>query len=300
MNEPQSRRIAGIELGGTKVILSLWQDGALIDDQRFATTTPGSVMAAVLTCLRGWWADARFDAIGVAAFGPVSLDVSAADYGRIRTTPKPHWTGADLLTQLKAAFDCPIGLETDVNAAAIAEYRWGAGQGATSLIYLTVGTGVGGGVLVEGRPLHGRLHPEMGHMLLRRPQTDGFAGVCPFHGDCVEGLLAGPALAARFGVPAETLATDDPAWQQPGADLAQFLLNLIHAFAPQKILIGGGVGMGAGGMLARAKALLPQLLGGYYPDVDAAAIDAMITQPLLGDRAGPLGSIAVGLDALKI
>ncbi|MFM6853977.1 MAG: ROK family protein, partial [Sphingopyxis sp.] len=207
-------------------------------------------------------------------------------------------TGAAIAPRIAAQFECPVAIDTDVNAAAMAEHRWGAGVGATTLVYVTIGTGLGGGVLVNGMPMHGRLHPEMGHIYLRRAAGDDFAGACPFHADCAEGLLSGPALAARFGMAAQHIALGDARWELPSADLAQFLALLIHGFAPNRLLIGGGVGMGAGGMLARAKMLLPSLLAGYYPDLDDSAIDALITQPLLGDQAGPLGAVAVGLAAI--
>lgn len=299
MTQADRGRVAGFELGGTKAIAVLWQDGTIIDEVRVPTRTPDAVFADILPAMRGWWDDAPFDAIGIGSFGPVTLDTAAADYGCIRTTPKPGWGGAAVLPALRDAFACPIAIDTDVNAAAMAEHRWGAGQGAASLLYLTIGTGLGGGALVNGVPVHGRLHPEMGHILLRRQAGDGFRGACSFHGDCAEGLLSGPALAARFGTPAETVAADDPRWDAPVADLAQLLVTLIHSFAPNRILVGGGVGMGAGAMLARATALLPGLLGGYYPDLDQAALAALVTQPALGDQAGPLGAIAVGLNALR-
>lgn len=292
-------RIAGFELGGTKAIALLWQDGEILEEVRVSTRSPDEVMADIMPVMRRWWAAKPFDAIGIGSFGPVTLDLLAADYGCIRTTPKAGWGGAPVLPPLRDAFACPIAIDTDVNAAAMAEYRWGAGQGAASLLYLTIGTGLGGGALVNGVPVHGRLHPEMGHIPLRRQVGDAFAGACPFHGDCAEGLLSGPALAARFGAPAETVAADDPRWDAPVGDLAQLLVTLIHGFAPNRILVGGGVGMGAGAMLDRARALVPGLLGGYYPDVDISVLNAMITQPQLGDRAGPLGAIAVGLSTVN-
>lgn len=299
MGNTDRGRIAGFELGGTKAIALLWQDGEILEEVRVSTRSPDEVMADIMPVMRRWWAAKPFDAIGIGSFGPVTLDPLAADYGCIRTTPKAGWGGAPVLPPLRDAFACPIAIDTDVNAAAMAEYRWGAGQGAASLLYLTIGTGLGGGALVNGVPVHGRLHPEMGHIPVRRQVGDAFAGACPFHGDCAEGLLSGPALAARFGAPAETVAADDPRWDAPVGDLAQLLVTLIHGFAPNRILVGGGVGMGAGAMLDRARALVPGLLGGYYPDVDISVLNAMITQPQLGDRAGPLGAIAVGLSTLN-
>ena len=292
-------RIAGFELGGTKAIGLLWHDGAIVDEVRVTTRSPAEVFADILPVFRRWWAESPFDAIGIGSFGPVTLDPLAGDYGCIRTTPKAGWGGAAVVAPFTDMFPCPIGIDTDVNAAAMAEYRWGAGQGATSLIYLTIGTGLGGGALVNGLPVHGRLHPEMGHIPIRRQVGDAFVGACPFHGDCAEGLLSGPALALRFAAPPEMVAADDPRWNRPVADLAQLLVTLLHGFAPDRILIGGGVGMGAETMLDRARALLPSLLGGYYPEIDQSVLEIIVRQPALGDRAGPLGAIAVGLTILE-
>ncbi len=290
-------RIAGVELGGTKIVALLWQDGAVVDELRVPTRDPEATFADLLPGLQRWWSDAAFDALGIASFGPVTLDPCARDYGCIRTTPKPGWAGAPVLPRLQPHFACPMAIDTDVNAAALAEYRWGHGQGADSLIYLTIGTGIGGGVLVGGRPVHGRLHPELGHLLLRRSPGDDFGGTCPFHGDCVEGLVSGPALHARFGAPASTVPASDPRWDVVARDLAQLLAVLVHGLAPERILVGGGVGMNAPWLIERAPALVLDLLGGYYPEMDVEGLAQMIKRPLLGDAAGPLGAIAVGLFA---
>lgn len=288
-------RVAGVELGGTKVIALLWQDGDVLEEVRVPTRDPDATFADILPPLRRWWNDRPFEALGIASFGPVTLDRDAADHGCIRTTPKPGWTRAAVLPRLRPCFSCPIDIETDVNAAALAEYRWGHGQRADSLVYLTIGTGVGGGVLIGGRPVHGRLHPELGHLLLRRAPGDTFGGTCPFHRDCVEGLLSGPALHARFGVDAATVPASDPRWDVVAHDLAEFLAALIHSLAPNRILVGGGVGMGAPWLIARAPAQVLNLLGGYYPEMDEETLAEMIRPPHLGEPAGALGAIAVGL-----
>lgn len=291
-------RIAGLELGGTKAIAVLWVDGKIVDECRVPTADPATTFAGLLPAFDEWWEAGRFDAIGIASFGPVALDSAAPDYGHIRTTPKPGWTRAAVVSRFADRFPCPVAIDTDVNGAALAEARWGAGAGASSLVYLTIGTGVGGGVLIEGRPIHGRLHPELGHISLKRAAGDSFAGTCAFHGDCVEGVLSGPALAARFGQPAESVSADHPDWAFVAHDLAQFLATLIHSFAPQQILIGGGAGLGLRHVQDAAIAQLPALLGGYYPDLDSDALAAMIGPPALGDLAGPLGAVAVALGAL--
>ena len=291
-------RIAGVELGGTKAVAVLWHDGVIVDELRVPTSRPEATLEGLLTGLGRWWDTRPFAALGVASFGPVTLDPLAADFGCIRTTPKPGWSGAEVVPRLARRFACPIGVDTDVNAAALAEHRWGLGRGADSLVYVTIGTGVGGGVLQGGRALHGRLHPELGHLLLRRQPGDAFPGTCPFHGDCVEGLVSGPALVARFGVPPDEVPADDPRWDVVVADLAEFVAVLVHSFAPNRILMGGGVGLGAPWVVERVPARLLTLLGGYYPELDERALAAMITLPGLGEAAGPLGAIAVGLAAL--
>ena len=291
-------RLAGVEIGGTKAIAVLANGATIIDRLVVPTTTPGETLAALIDRIARWDQAAPIAALGIASFGPIRLAVDAPDFGQILATSKPGWSGADVRGAFAGRFAMPVAIDTDVNAAALAEYRWGAGAGCASLVYVTIGTGIGGGVLVDGRALKGRLHPELGHLQLRRDPTDRFAGVCPFHGDCVEGLLSGPALAARFGEDPATVAAHDPRWSAASADLARFIAVLIHGFAPDRLLIGGGVGLGSPHLLARALAEVPAILGGYYPDLDAAALAAMVTAPLLGADAGPLGSIALAGNAL--
>lgn len=290
-------RLAGLELGGTKCIAVL-SDGLTITERlELPTSTPGETLAAALEMLCEWDAAAPLLAIGVASFGPVRVDRAAADFGRILTTPKQGWSAVDLLGPLRERFACPLALDTDVNAAALAEYRWGKGQRCSSLVYVTIGTGVGGGIVIDGRPVHGMLHPELGHLQFRRSKGDRFSGICPFHGDCIEGLISGPALSARFSGDIHAAPADDPRRDHLAADLAQLFAALILGVSPHKILVGGGVGLGLPGMLDAAIAKLPAILGGYLPQLDAAALCAMIGPPGLGADAGPLGAIALARNA---
>ena len=289
----RERKFVGVELGGTKSIAVLSAGDAIIEKVITATTTSDKTLDLLHHQLLAWQSQGPLNGLGIASFGPVRLDAQFEDYGAILTTPKAGWTGARVLERLGNGLDCPIAIDTDVNAAALAEYRWGAGQGCSSLVYLTIGTGLGGGVLIDGRPVHGRLHPEIGHILTRRAPGDAFAGACAFHGDCIEGLISGPALARRFGTAAEALPPNAPQWDDVAHDLAQLLVTIIHTVAPQRILVGGGVGLGFGGLLASATARLPALLGSYYSDLGPSQLSAMITAPLLGADAGPLGSIAL-------
>ena len=294
------RVFAGIELGGTKGIAIVWQQGHILDRHLVPTTDPDRTLRA----LGDWLADhpqrTAFAGLGIASFGPIRLDPAAADHGEILATTKPGWSGAPVLVALAGRVACPVGIDTDVNAAALAEHRWGAGRGCSSLVYLTIGTGVGGGVVVDGRAVHGALHPELGHLRLRRADGDGFAGICLFHGDCIEGLVSGPALAARFDGDIHAIGTDDPRRGFLAADLAQLFAALILTLSPQKILVGGGVGLGVPGLLDRAIARLPAIIAGYLPELDLPALHAMIGQPALGPDAGPLGAIALALDAAAL
>ena len=205
---------AGIEAGGTKFVCAM---GTGPEDIRssvsFPTTSPEETLGRTIEFLRQQGGASTLTAIGVASFGPVDLQPGSPTYGYITTTPKPGWANCDVVGALKQHFDLPVGFDTDVNGAALGEWRWGAAQGLDTFVYLTIGTGIGGGGMVNGKMLHGLVHPEMGHMLLRRdPEQDPFPGSCPYHGGCLEGLASGPALERRWGVRSETLPPDHPAW----------------------------------------------------------------------------------------
>ncbi|WP_414902123.1 ROK family protein [Sphingomonas flavalba] len=292
-------RIAGVEIGGTKAIALLWQAGAVVARVTMPTTQPDETLGRLHRQLAAWHRAGALDALGIASFGPLALARSAPGFGAMLATPKPGWTGAPVMAALTAGLACPAAIDTDVNGAALAEYRWGAGAGCDSLCYLTVGTGVGGGVLIGGRPLHGALHPEVGHLRIRRLPGDGFAGTCPFHGDCVEGLVSGPALAARFGCDPATVGPDHPVWTAVAADLAELAAALFVTLAPQRLLIGGGVGTGRPFLLPLVRERAVALLGGYLPYVDEVSAALLIREPALGADAGPLGAIALGLSALQ-
>lgn len=290
--------VAGIELGGTKAIAVRGRGLDVVEMRSFPTTTPDETLGAVIDVLAEWNEDEALAAIGIASFGPIRVSRDAADFGSILATPKPGWANTPVHAPVAARFDCPIGLDTDVNAAAMAEYAIGAAQGCSNTIYITIGTGLGAGILLDGVPVHGLLHPEAGHVRLRRAAGDTFAGVCPFHGDCAEGLLSGPALLERLPVHPGEMAADDPAWGPVASDLAELLAQLILTFSPQRILVGGGVTNRQPHLLDTARACIPAILAGYLTDIDTARLDDMIRAPALGDRAGPAGALALAVRAL--
>ncbi len=293
---------AGIEAGGTKFVCALGRGpDDLCAETRFPTTTPAETIARTLAFLQEAQAQhGPVAAVGVASFGPVDLDPRSPKYGYITSTPKPGWADADLAGPLRRALNVPVGFDTDVNGAALGEWRWGAGQGLDSVLYLTIGTGIGGGALLNGRLVHGLLHPEMGHIRLPRdPQADPFPGQCPFHGDCFEGLANGPALERRWGRRAETLPPDHPAWALEARYIALALTSYICTLSPQRLILGGGV-MEQRQLFPLVRAEVQALLNGY---IQAPAIlehiDAYIVPPALGNRAGVLGAIALAQQAAE-
>lgn len=288
---------AMVEAGGTKFVLGI---GTGPDDvratTRIATTDPVTTIAAMVD----WFAQqAPFAAIGIASFGPLDIRRSSARWGHITATTKPGWSDTDLVGPLIQRFGCPVGFDTDVNGAALGEYIWGAGHSANgssqSLVYLTVGTGIGGGAIVDGRILHGLSHPEMGHIRIARHVDDvGFAGTCPFHGDCLEGLASGPAILARWGASLSDLAPDHPAHTIIAYYLGQAVVTLQSILEPELILIGGGV-MATPGLLPRVHAAAADLGRGYFVGDPSCIVKA----PGLGDRAGLLGALALAQRALS-
>jgi fructokinase len=278
-----------IEAGGTKFVLGVANaKGELIATERVETTSPDETISASIDWFRQ---QGGISAMGIASFGPLQLDTSKPDWGRITKTPKPGWSDADLVGPFARAFDCPVALDTDVNGAALAEYRWGAGQGQSSVLYVTVGTGIGGGVVIDGKPVQGLSHPEMGHIRVARHFDDhGFAGCCPFHGDCLEGLASGPAILARWGKSLSELPDDGAAHGIIAYYLAQLVVNAQAMFSPGRIIMGGGV-MQTPGLIEQVRAQARVLSGGYFVGDPA---DVIVT-PGLGTDAGLMGALAISL-----
>ena len=290
--------LAGVELGGTKCIAVIARGRTIVDRRVVATTTPDATLAALRAALDQWFVDAAFAAVGIASFGPLSLDPDNPDYGTIARTTKPGWSGAPVLAALTGGFGRPVGFATDVTGAALAEGEWGAAQGCRTHVYATIGTGVGVGIVVDGAPLPGLAHPEAGHVRVRRGAGDAFPGICAFHGDCLEGLVSGPAIAARAQHPSATLADDDPVWIAVAAEVAELMATLVLTLAPQRIVIGGGVPLRRPSLIPAIRAQTVARLGGYQAHHGAAAIAELIVRPALGDDAGPLGSIRLAAMAV--
>lgn len=290
-----SRLFGGIEAGGTKFVCAIGSGPEDIRAEiRFATTTPDETIGQTIAFLKQYHAVTPLQAIGIANFGPVDLNPASPTYGFITKTPKPGWSDIDMVGAISKALNIPIGFETDVNGALLGEFRWGAAQGIDNSIYLTIGTGIGGGAMAGGKLIHGLVHPEMGHMHLpHNYEIDPFPGWCPFHGDCFEGLAAGPAIEKRWGQKAETLPPDHPAWDLEAEYIAQALHVLICTLSPQRILLGGGI-MNQTHLFPLVRKKVKDSLNGYVNDVAILEeIDAYIVPPGLGNQAGVLGAIAL-------
>jgi fructokinase len=269
--------------------------GKLIADTRFPTTSPGETIGRAVAFFRE---QSPLIAVGIASFGPVDPNPNSPTFGHITTTPKPGWSHVDLAGQVRQALSVPVSFDTDVNGAALAEGLWGAAQGLDTFVYLTIGTGIGGGGVVNDQVLHGLIHPEMGHMRVPHDwEADPFTGTCPYHGDCLEGLAAGPAIEARWGQRAEALPADHPAWILEATYLALGLVNIITCLSPQRIILGGGV-MHQAHLFPLLRRRVQELLNNYVkaPSI-LAKIDDYIVPPQLGDQAGVWGAIALAQQA---
>jgi fructokinase len=285
---------AGVELGGTKCVALLARGpDEILERQTVATTNPEQTLGFLAAILAKW----RFDALGVASFGPVDLDPRSPTYGHITSTPKPGWAGADVLGELRRGSMVPTAFDTDVNSAAFAEMRWGVGQGFDDFAYVTVGTGVGVGLIANGQPMRGFAHCELGHIRVSRLAGDEFPGSCPYHGDCVEGLAAGPSLVARVGAERVSgLLADDPVWESVAWAIAQLCHGIVCAAAPRAIAIGGGVIENQPHLLSRVEEMLVQSLNGY---MILPTGRPYVRAPELGRDAGPLGAIALAMNARR-
>ncbi len=295
-------RLGAVEVGGTKVLCLVGSDpDHIVARTRIPTGEPAETLAQVLAFFRREVSSGGpLAAIGIASFGPLELRRSHPRYGFITLSPKPGWEDVDMVRPFQHALGVPVGFDTDVNAAALGEGHWGAARGLDTFVYLTVGTGIGAGAVVEGQLIHGLGHPEMGHLSVPRQPGDRFAGHCPFHGTCWEGMASGTAIAARWGCPAEQLDGDKlrAAVQLEAAYLAAGLRNIVYVIAPQRIMIGGSV-TGLPGLFPLVRANLCDALAGY-PGLGEHAAGDFIIPPALGPLAGPAGALVLAHRAIVI
>lgn len=287
--------IGGIEAGGTKMVCAVGDENGVVKDRTsFPTRQPEETFADMIAYYRNW----DIQALGIGCFGPVDLNRQSRTYGYITKTPKPGWGNCDIVGAFKDALGVPVGFDTDVNGAVLGEVTWGAAKGLDSAIYITIGTGVGVGVYVNGGLLHGLVHPEGGHILLIRHPKDTYEGKCPFHKNCVEGLAAGPSIEARWGKKAAELADRDEVWDMEAYYIAQAITDYILSYSPQKIILWGGV-MHQEKLFGMVRKEVLNLLNGYVAhETITEHIDQYIVPPALGEDPGIMGAIKLGLDAL--
>jgi len=289
-------RIAGVELGGTKCVCVLSQDGqTIVEAQRIDTTDPVTTMAGIEAALDGF---GDFDAIGIASFGPIGIDRAAPSYGHITATTKPGWANTDVAGRLQRRYGVPTGFHTDVVGAGLAEGQWGATKGLDDHAYITIGTGIGVGLISGGKPVVGMTHQELGHVRPVRMAGDDWPGMCSFHGDCAEGLASGPAIKARAGVTADQIAEHSPIWPQVAHPIAQLCHTLVLTGVPRRIVFGGGVSLGVAWLLPMVRRMLDESIGSYGDRSLIGSYDDYIVSAALGAEAGPLGAILLGKQAL--
>ncbi|MBW8349457.1 ROK family protein [Bacillus sp. IITD106] len=288
--------LGAIEAGGTKFVCAVGnEDGTIIERMKIDTLTPEQTMPEVINFFK------KFDvkALGIGSFGPVDINQNSPTYGNITSTPKPGWTNYPFLKTMKDALQIPIEFNTDVNVAALGEMMKGAAQGLDSCLYITVGTGVGAGAVVQGNLLQGLSHPEMGHVLVKRHPEDTFEGFCPYHKDCLEGMAAGPAIEKRWGQKGHELQDKQEVWEIEAYYLGQALMQYILTISPKKIIMGGGV-MKQAQIFPLVRKKVQELLNGYVPLPQITEhIEDYIVPPLLGDDAGITGALMLAKRALE-
>jgi fructokinase len=286
-----------IEAGGTKFVCGVGTGPADLKITQFPTTSPKETLAIAIDFLRNE-SKGELEAVGIGSFGPIDLHRTSLTFGYVTSTPKKGWQNYNLAGTVRDALSVPVGFDTDVDAAALGEARWGAAQNLTDFLYLTIGTGIGGGAIINGRVLHGLVHPEMGHIKVPHDVAqDPYPGCCPYHGDCLEGLASGPAMQGRWGIAAQELPPDHKAWTLEAHYLALGLANWVLTLSPQRILLGGGV-LRQSHLFGRIRQDLVALLNGYVRATEIIRdIDQYVVPPQLGTRAGVLGGLALAEQA---
>jgi len=295
--------IAAIEAGGTKFVLGIYRADCLGDkapELLARSTVPTTSPEETLSLSAGFFeAEAekhgKAEALGIGSFGPVELQISSPEWGWITATPKPGWRNTDIAGWFRRRLALPVAFDTDVNAAACGEHLWGRARGVDNFVYITVGTGIGGGLFCGGNLVHGLAHPELGHILSKRFPDDSFEGICPYHGDCLEGLASGPAIANRWGIKAEDLPEGHPAWDLEARILARAFATYALVASPELIILGGGVGLRPG-LAEKVSLLVGKELAGYIPAMTRPGrLEGFVARPSLGGEAGLAGSAALAL-----
>jgi fructokinase len=282
----------GIETGGTKCVCAIGTTPDNLVKTQFATTTPDESIKKAIGFFKSNSSLKQLTAIGIASFGPLDLNLRSPTYGYITTTPKDSWSNIDIVEKIRSQLNVPVSIDTDVNGAALGEQVWGAAQGLDTFIYLTVGTGIGGGGMVNGGLMHGLLHPEMGHIRIPHDwQKDPYRGCCPYHGDCLEGLASGKSIELRWRQSPEKLPPDHPAWELGASYLALAINNFICTISPQRIIIGGGLMKNPGLMPAIRRKVLDNLNGYVSAEAIMKDMEHYIVTPALGDLAGVIGAL---------
>lgn len=287
-------RLGGLEARGSKMICAVGtEDGVLLDQTIIPTRGPKETMKDVIAYFR----DKEIEALGIASFGPVDIHKDSDTYGYILDTPKEAWQHFNLLGTIRDALQVPVELETDMNGACLGELTFGCAKGLDSVVYVSIGTGIGAGIAVNGQLLHGMIHPEAGHMLLRRHPRDGYEGSCPFHATCFEGLASGPAIAERWGRPAEELHNNATVWEMESHYIAQAMVNLILIMSPRVIILGGGV-MKNEALFPMIRKRVKKILNGYLDRDEMRDLDKYIVPASLKGNQGVLGCIELARRAL--
>ena len=290
-------KLGAIEAGGTKFVVCIGNEkGEVLERESFPTEAPEKTMENVFKFFDG----KEIEALGVGSFGPIDPDLTSPTYGYITTTPKPGWNNYNIMGALKERYDIPMAFDTDVNGAALGEATFGVAKGLDSALYLTIRTGIGGGAVVGGKLVHGLLHPEMGHMKMIVREDDTYSGKCPYHGTCFEGLAAGPAIEARWGVKGSELPENHPAWDLEAYYIGQAMANYILTLSPKKIILGGGV-MHQKQLFPMIHKYTQEFLNGYIQkeEVTTDKIKDYIVYPGLGDNAGVVGALALAMSVVK-
>lgn len=289
-------RLGALEAGGTKMVCAIGnENGEIFERISIPTETPEITMPKIIT----YFEEKEIEALGVGCFGPIDLNRKSDTYGYITTTPKLAWRQYNIVGALTDALHIPVGFDTDVNGSALGEATWGCTKGLENSMYITIGTGIGAGIISGGSLLHGMLHPEAGHMLLRSHPDDTYHGKCPYHGTCLEGMAAGPAIEERWGKKGIELADKPEVWELEAYYIAQALVNYVMVLSPQRIILGGGV-MHQEHMMPLVRAEFKKQLAGYLDTKELKDLESFIVLPSLNDNQGIMGALKLGLDEYQM